>query len=1061
MKLNGKCRFNETSVVRQPHGRAVGTDRCARVKPAGSNSTSFLAFVLLVVLAGAWLASTALANDRVDININDVWKFYRADVAGAEGVGFDDSEWDTLDLPHTYNAFDGQDGGGYYRGIAWYRKHYTIPSAYSGKRIFLYFESASKAADVYVNGAYIGRHEGSYASFCFDITDRVNSGSDNVIAVKIDNSSAVDIAPLSGDFTQWGGICRTIHLLITNNVHVTPLDYASPGVYLTQTNVSSGSADLEVKTKIRNDNTVSKNVTVRSIVKRADDSVVTTLTDTHSVASESNYDFVQNTTISNPHLWKGRSDPYLYKVFVEVEVDSVVVDIVEQSLGLRYYSVDTDNGFYLNGQYLDLRGVAIHEDREDKGRAISDADRQQDIDIIMEMGCNFVRLSHYQHAEKIYNLADENGLVIWTEIPLVNKILDTTPFADNAKKQLKELIRQNYNHPSVLFWGLFNEITLVGGPDPTTLVNELNTLAHQEDTTRLTTAASSSDAHATNWIPDIISFNKYFGWYGSSAAAFAGWADNMHANRPFDEIGISEYGAGASIHHHEENPPSPSPGGPWHPEEYQNYFHEVHWMAMKTRPYLWCKTIWNGFDFGADHRNEGDRPGINDKGMVIRDRTVKKDAYYWYKSNWSDEPVVYISSRRFTPRYQNPVQVKVYSNCDSVELFINGSSKSSTTGTDHIFKWTNIKLKPGTNEIKAVGTIGVDEYEDTCFWDFVLTGKLAVSSVTASDFQNTPTEYHPPEHTIDRNFGTRWAAEGEQWIKYDLGSVRDVNKVYISFYNGNQRQAYFDIDASTDNVGWTPVLTDGISSGTTTALEEFVFEDVDARYIRIYGHGNSSSNWNSYYEVEIYGGIDCSSVIEAGCGLETDWSGPANVPDCYVNFYDFAVLGKGWLVPDIDPIYEAEDAVLVGPAVANNHLGYTGTGFADYPDVDSAGDYIQWTVNVPEAGSYTLEFRYANGSGYDRPLEIKVNGVIEQPGLSFPPTGVWADWDTVGITANLIAGNNQIRATTIGIRGPNIDHLNMADFVEQDGFDITDLVNLARQWLECNDPQNANCGFWQ
>lgn len=806
--------------------------------------------------AVAMSTSTVFAHDRIDIILNDTWKFHKGDVTGAEQISFDDSDWDTLDLPHTWNAFDGQDGGNnYYRGISWYRKHYTIPPEHSGKRIFLKFESASKAADVYVNGAHIGRHEGSYAAFCFDITAAVNIGTNNVIAAKIDNSTAVAIAPLSGDFTQWGGICRTVHLLITNNVHVTPLDYASPGVYLTQTNVSSSSADLQVKTKVRNDNSVSETATVRTNIKHADDSILTTLTSTLTIGAKSNQDFVQNTTILNPHLWNGRSDPYMYKVLVEVEVDGAVVDIVEQPLGLRYYHVDPDTGFYLNGQHYDLLGVAIHEDREDKGRAISDADRQQDIAIITEMGCTFIRLSHYQHAEKIYDLADENGLVLWTEIPLVNQVQKTTAFSNNIKQQLKELIRQNYNHPSVFFWGLYNELGT--SPDPATLVDELNTLAHQEDPTRLTTAATDkAESFAPNWIPDIIAWNRYLGWYGKSPAdSIAGWADNIHTNHPNDEIGVSEYGAGASILHHQENPPQPDATAVyWHPEEYQNYLHEVYWTTFKTRPYLWCKTIWNGFDFGADHRLEGDRPGINDKGMVTHDRTAKKDAYYWYKSSWSDEPTVYITSRRFTPRHKNPEYVKIYSNCDAVELFINGSSLGTKTSSNCIFTWTEkINLRPGSNEIKGVGRIGANKYEDKCFWDLILTNKLTVSSVTASDFQNTSQEYHPPEHSIDEDLGTRWAAEGEQWIKFDLGAVKYVDKIYISFFNGNQRQAYFDIEASTDNASWTPVLTNGVSSGITSALEEFDFEDIAAQYIRIYGHGSSSNNWNSYFEVEIHG----------------------------------------------------------------------------------------------------------------------------------------------------------------------------------------------------------------
>jgi beta-galactosidase len=270
----------------------------------------------------------------------------------------------------------------------------------------------------------------------------------------------------------------------------------------------------------------------------------------------------------------------------------------------------------------------------------------------------------------------------------------------------------------VLFWGIFNEITLDGsGPDPTVLMRELNTLAKAEDPTRPTTAASnSSDTHSTACITDVLGFNKYFGWYFGAMTDFAPWADGIHASRGSDKIGVTEYGAGASINQHQENPPEPPNAGPWHPEEYQSYYHEVHWKAMKTRPYLWCKALWNGFDFGVDSRSEGDRHGINDKGLVTRDRTVKKDAFYWYKANWSSTPTVYITSRRFTPRAQKPGYIKVYSNCKSVELFINGQSQGALTSTDHIYQWNSVTLRQGANEIKSVGRIGTSAYTDVCNW---------------------------------------------------------------------------------------------------------------------------------------------------------------------------------------------------------------------------------------------------------------------------------------------------------------------------------------------------------
>jgi beta-galactosidase len=681
---------------------------------------------VLIPLVILFQPSLLMADSRTDNLINSGWKFSKGDISGAQAAGFNDSAWNSVELPHTWNALDGEDGGNnYYRGIGWYRKHFTLGSELSGRRVYLFFESIGKTADVYCNGSFIGRHEGAYAAFCFDITGNVRFGADNVIAVKADNSSSLNIAPLSGDFTQWGGICRGIRLIVTNPVHITLLDYASPGVYLTTAKVSNASAELGIKTLVRNAGITAKDVTVRVTIKDASGATVgTPLVLTQNAAAGTTVNFIQNIAVANPHLWDGLADPYLYKVIVEVESDGTIVDSVQQPLGFRYYSIDSNKGFFLNGHYLDLHGAAIHEDREHKGRAISDDDRRQDIQIMLDMGCTWLRLAHYQHAETTYDLADEKGIILWTEIPMVNLISTATSFADNSKIQLKELIRQNYNHPSVCFWGIFNEITLSNGPDATSLVQQLNALAKEEDPTRPTVAAAnSSDTHSTTQVTDVLAFNKYFGWYNGSATDFAGWASSIHSMRPSDEIGISEYGAGASIKHHKDNPPEPANAGPWHPEEYQSYYHEVHWKAMEARPYIWCKTIWNGFDFGADGRTEGARKGINDKGLVLRDRTIKKDAYYWYQANWASKLMVYITSRRFTPRTQNPLYIKVYSNCSSVELFINGQSQGVLNAMDHIFQWNSITLKDGANEIKAIGKSGTSECADTCSWELNTAAK--------------------------------------------------------------------------------------------------------------------------------------------------------------------------------------------------------------------------------------------------------------------------------------------------------------------------------------------------
>lgn len=664
---------------------------------------------------------TPPASNRADLILNDTWKFNRADVAGAENVGFDDSAWAAISLPHTWNNLDGQDGGNnYYRGIGWYRRHYTVDGSYTNRQLFLKFDGANIIATVYVNGALVGEHQGGFSAFVFDVTTNINVGADNVIAVKVNNAFNADIPPLSADFTFYGGIYRDVHLLVTDKLHVSLLDYGSPGVYLKQTNVSSNSADLQITTKLRNDSAIATNVTVTTVIVDAATNIVTTLVSNQTIAASSNLDVIQNTIISTPHLWNGRADPYMYQAYVMVSDGVATNDLVRQPLGFRYFSVDINTGFYLNGQYLDLRGANFHQDRLNKGWAISEADQQEDIDIILEMGSTFVRLSHYQHPQRTYDLCDQTGLIAWSEIALINYITSSVNFSNNASQQLIETIRQNYNHPSVCFWGIYNEILLTSGPNPRPLVIALNQLAKAEDPTRLTTDAicCADNYDPLNWYTDTAAFNMYYGWYNGTYNDFGGAADVKHAagTRP---MGVSEYGAGASIYQHLENPPQPanasSPGVP-HYEEYQNLLHEATWQQMKVRPYLWSKAIWNMFDFAADGRNEGDTPGRNDKGIVTYDRQTRKDTFYWYKANWTTNGFVYISSRRFTPRVTSTVEVKVYSNCDSVELKINGASQGSLTSSNRIFRWTDRALASGTNTVLAIGTQGSLLSTDTVSW---------------------------------------------------------------------------------------------------------------------------------------------------------------------------------------------------------------------------------------------------------------------------------------------------------------------------------------------------------
>ncbi len=678
----------------------------------------FLSYFLALSL---WAKPQAVpSGQRVLVDLDSGWKFIKGNPSQAQDPDFDDSGWANIDLPHTWNNLDGQDGGcDYYRGLSWYRRHYRADQRYVGKKFFLQFDGANQITTVYVNGQKVGTHQGGYAAFNFDVTPYLSVEEDNVIAISVDNSLNNDIAPLSADYTFFGGIYRPLRLVVTDTLHVTLMDYGSCGLYLSPSNVSETSADLAVTLKAVNERTTAQAVTARVSVQDASGREVKALSAAQTLEPGQPFVFVMKTTLENPHLWNGLQDPYLYRVKASLSDETGATDWVEQPLGFRFYRVDPEKGFFLNGHALDLHGLCRHQDRPNQGWAITDAQTREDFDILTDIGSTCVRLSHYQQSQAAYDYSDQKGLVLWTEIPLINNINTSQAFSDNCVQQLTELIRQNMNHPSVFFWGLYNEILLKKGPDPEALVQKLNYVAHQEDPGRLTVCAiNGSKGRAVNWITDVCSFNIYSGWYVEKKEDFAHWADDVHSSYSKRAVGVSEYGAGANIHQHEEDPAPPKPDGPYHPEEYQNLFHETYWLAMKTRPFLWWKSVWNAFDFASDCRKEGSAPGLNDKGITTYDRKTHKDAYYWYKANWSKDPFCYVTSRRYNQRTISPVELKVYSNCETVEAFVNGMSLGKKTSLDHRFIWKNVQLEPCDNRIESVGISEGKTYSDSCVWSY-------------------------------------------------------------------------------------------------------------------------------------------------------------------------------------------------------------------------------------------------------------------------------------------------------------------------------------------------------
>ncbi|HVR64596.1 MAG TPA: glycoside hydrolase family 2 TIM barrel-domain containing protein [Polyangia bacterium] len=673
---------------------------------------------------------------RTDTVINGGWKFKAMDVMGAEATAFDDTAWTPQDLPHTWNAMDGQDGPGtpMYRGIGWYRKHLMVSNDLKGQRLYLQFDGSNIITDVFVNGKPAGTHKGGFAAFRFDVTDMLMAGADNVIAAKVDNSNAVmanyaliptattaEVPPLSADFTFYGGIYRSVHLLATPPLAISPKDFGSSGVYVKQTNVSAASATLGITVKLTNATAAMAMANLKVTVLDAAGGTALSLTAMQAVPAGGDADAVLNGTLMNPHLWNGLADPYLYSVRVELLGAAGTSDAVTVPLGVRFFALDAATGFSLNGKYLDLHGINKHQDHKDKGWAISDDDLDADYAIVKELGATVIRLAHYQHPQHEYDITDKMGIVVWAETPVVNHINATPGFAANAVQQLTELIRQNINHPSIVFWSVGNETLLRMGPDPDMVIGNLAMVAKTEDPTRLVAYAANAgnENSPVDWHGDAHGFNEYQGWYGGTTSGFATWADGAHAGHPMGPIAVTEYGAGASLTEHTADPAgadtAPAHTPLPHYEEYQSYYHEVYWAAMSARPFLWGKFIWNGFDFASDTRMEGTTPGLNDKGLVTFDRQTKKDAFYLYKANWSSDPFVHINSRRFAALPKMGTTIRVYSNANMVDLKLNGTSLGPKAAANHIFVWTNVAWAAGANAVTA-SAVGAANVTDSVTW---------------------------------------------------------------------------------------------------------------------------------------------------------------------------------------------------------------------------------------------------------------------------------------------------------------------------------------------------------
>ncbi len=665
----------------------------------------------------------AAAPARLAQELTDAWRFRFGELPSTP-VPADTASWTEVALPHTWNARDGADGGGNYaRGTGWYLRRFTLGPEWTAKRVFLEFDGASRAAKVFLNGQLLGEHVGGFARFRFDTTAALNRAGENVLAVAVSNAPD-GTAPFSADFTFFGGLYRGVRLVGVDDLHVELMDHASPGVYITSQHVTAESAGVCVVVLVRNDATQDTRGEIEVVLRDAAGNVVGTARKAADFPAGTTAHNSVDFTLAHPRLWDGQRDPHLYRASVSVHAGGAARDALEQRFGVRAFRIDADKGFFLNGHPLDLHGVSRHQDRIGKGWAISEADEREDFALIREMGATAVRVAHYQQSPLWFDLADESGLVAWAEIPVVNEVPAGAHYLENARQQLRELIRQNYNRPAIVVWGVGNETRedgeksggpiRVNGVESGRVLAALAQTAKAEDPTRPSVYASNHQAEdARNFLTEVTAFNRYYGWYHGRADEIGRWLDDAHQRYPALRFGISEYGAGANPAQHEWPARKPPHAGPWHPEEYQNDYHETHWLAFRARPFLWCKFIWNMFDFAVDARNEGSNPGMNDKGLVTYDRRMRKDAFFWYKANWSDEPVLYLTSRRWTERPAGRAELKAYSNAPRVELWLDGKSLGVVESDERRFRWP-VELAPGEHHVVVrAGTLS-DAITFTC-----------------------------------------------------------------------------------------------------------------------------------------------------------------------------------------------------------------------------------------------------------------------------------------------------------------------------------------------------------
>lgn len=678
-----------------------------------------LSLTLLLACLGLM---TIQAEGRKVESFNSGWSFKKAPAEKELAINAPkwDKGWSEVEIPHTWNAKDMQvQANSFYEGTAYYKKQYFFPAELKDKRVFLRFEGVGSCAEVFVNGMLATSHKGGYSAFACEISPLLKAGEENEIIVKADNKSRPDVIPVNHNlFGVYGGIYRPVWLVVTEPYNISVTDCASPGVYVTQKNVSKKQADVKVKVKLDNGTLQPVPVTLQNTIYDQEGKQVATHSQSFELSAQGEQAYESSFTIKKPTLWQGRENPYLYKVVSRLIKDGQVIDEMVQPLGLRKYEIVAGKGFYLNGEKYPMYGVTRHQDWWGLGSALKNENHDFDLATIMDVGATTVRFAHYQQSDYLYSRCDSLGLIIWAEIPFVNRV--TGQEAENCRNQLREMIRQSFNHPSIYVWGLHNEVYQ---PHQYTkeLTQSLHDLAKTEDPDRYTVSVNGYGhmEHPVNLVADIQGMNRYFGWYEKKIQDIKPWVENLEKEYPHQKLMLTEYGADANLNHQTEYlGDALNWTKEFYPETFATKTHEYQWSVIAAHPYIIASYLWNTFDFCAPMWVRGGVPARNMKGLVTFDRKIKKDSYFWYKANWSKEPVLYLTQRRNWDREKKETSVTVYSNIGTPKVYLNGKEltgiREGYTPVHYIID--NITLDMGKNIVKTVVVKDGKTYEDEIEW---------------------------------------------------------------------------------------------------------------------------------------------------------------------------------------------------------------------------------------------------------------------------------------------------------------------------------------------------------